>query len=301
VEIHRRIADIWAFRYLLRGRFWADLWREINEDNCWGLAAQQSYYFLLAFFPFLIFLVALVSFIPVDPGLLDDILTGLQGLLPDTAYVMVSQILLDLVNSGDTGVLGFGLALTLWSASRALIGMTGVLNGAYEVRETRSFFLLQGLALGVTILVSIFVIVAAVLLFFGDRLIDLLLAVRPLEDQEALRITLRRTYTTARWLLVFLFLNIGLQIVYFTLPARRLPWKLISPGSLVATLLWIGASMGFRFYVDGFADYQRVYGSLGALIVLMFWFYISSLLLLVGGEIDSEIYRLRREEGRVDY
>jgi membrane protein len=100
---------------------------------------------------------------------------------------------------------------------------------------------------------------------------------------------------------IFLLLNIGLQIVYFTLPARRLPWKLISPGSLVATLLWIGASMGFRFYVDGFADYQRVYGSLGALIVLMFWFYISSLLLLVGGEIDSEIYRLRREEGRVDY
>jgi membrane protein len=301
VERHNRIADFRAFRYILRGRFWADLWREINEDNCWGLAAQQSYYFLLAFFPFLIFVVALVSFVPVDPGLLDEMLIGLQNLLPDTAYVMVSQILLDLVNSGDTGVLSFGLALTLWSASRALIGMTGVLNGAYEVRETRSFVFLQFLALGVTILVSLFVIVAAVLLFFGDRLIDLLLAVRPLEDQDAVRTTLRTTYSLTRWVVVFLFLNIGLQIVYFTLPARRLPWKLVSPGSFVATLGWIGASIGFRFYVDGFADYQRVYGSLGALIVLMFWFYISSLLLLVGGEIDSEIYRLRREEGRVDY
>ncbi len=290
-----------AFRYLITTKLWGDVWFEINDDNVWGLAAQQSYYFLLAFFPFLIFVTAVVSFIPIDPHLLGRILGWLYRLLPESAYLMVRHILLTLANSQDKGILSFGLAMTLWASSRAMAGMVGVLNTAYEVKETRSFVRVQVLALVVTFLVSLFVVISVVLLFFGDSLINLFLSVRFLGPYYAIRSSLRTLYSVVRWAAIFIFLNIGIQLLYYVLPARRLPWKFISPGSAVATLGWIGVSQGFKLYVNHFTSYQRLYGSLGALIVLMVWFYLSSFLLLTGGEIDSEIYRQRREKRRVDY
>ncbi|HXK60966.1 MAG TPA: YihY/virulence factor BrkB family protein [Acidobacteriota bacterium] len=288
-----------GFRYLLRGRFWIDLWHEINYDDCWGMAAQLSYYFLLAFIPFIIFLLAVASYIPVGPDLQQDLMASLARLLPHTAYLLTSSIVLSLINKGNTGALSLGLLLTLWSASRAFNGMIGVFNRAYEVRDRRPFLRVQLLAVGVTIVFSLFVIISAVLLFFGDQLMRLVLSREVLEEWHRVRHWAEVAYWLVRWLLTFLLLNVAVQLAYYLLPAQRLPWRIFTPGSLVATLGWIGASQGFAWYVNSMADYQKVYGSLGALIVLMIWFYLSSLLLLVGGEIDSEIYRLHKEAGRV--
>lgn len=295
------IADLPAFRYLTKGRFWIDLWNEINRDDCWGLAAQLSYYFLLAFVPFLLFLIAAVSLIPIDPGLQQQLMTTLNRVLPETAFMLVRSILLGLINANDSGILSLGVVLTLWSASRAFAGMVGVLNRAYEAMETRSFFKVQLLAVGVTILFLVFVIASTVLIFFGDSLIKLLLATGAVESSAGWQSFIRGVYWAARWVVLFALLNIGIQIAYYTLPAKRMPWRFFSPGSIVATAGWVLASKGFSWYANSLADYQRVYGSLGALIVLMFWFYLSSLFLLVGGEVDSEIYRIRKDLGRVDY
>jgi membrane protein len=292
------IADFRAFRYLLKGRFWIDLWHEINYDDCWGMAAQLSYYFLLAFVPFLIFLLAVVSFIPVDTDVQSELLEALDRVLPETAYVLVSSIVISLLNNADTGVLSLGLILTLWSASRAFAGMVGVMNRAYEVRDQRSFFTIQLLAVVVTVFFSFFVILSIVLLFWGDSLFRLVVGHATIADSPLLSDWAARGYWMARWLVIFALVNIGMQMAYYTLPARRLPWFLFSPGSIFATMMWVGASKGFSWYVNSFADYQRVYGSLGALVVLMVWFYLSSLLLLVGGEINSEIHRLRKEAGK---
>jgi membrane protein len=288
------IADIRAFRYLGQGRLWLGLWRQINYDDCWGLAAQLSYYFLLAFVPFLIFLLAFVGFIPIAPNLQTQLMSALDRVLPDTAYKLVSGIVLGLINNANRGVLSVGIVLTLWSASRAFAGMVSALNRAYEVRDKRSFFRIQALAVGVTVLFSIFVLLSTVLLFFGDALARLVMSKGALASPSALHSWARSAYWIARWLLIFALLNIGMQIPYYTLPAQRLPWKFFSPGSVVATLGWIGASKGFAWYANSVANYQRVYGSLGALVVLMIWFYLSSLFLLMGGEVDSEVYRLRR-------
>ncbi len=295
------IADLPAFIYVRKGRFWIDLWYEINRDDCWGLAAQLSYYFLLAFVPFLLFLIAFVSLIPVDPGLQQQLMTTLSRVLPDTAFMLVRGILLGLINANDSGVLSLGLVLTLWSASRAFAGMVGVLNRAYEAMETRSFFRVQLLAVGVTMLFSIFVIASAVLLFFGDVFTNLLLSIGIIESSARWQSYIKGVYWAARWATIFALLNVGIQIAYYTLPAKRMPWRYFSPGSIIATLGWVFASKGFSWYANSLADYQRVYGSLGALIVLMVWFYLSSFFLLIGGEIDSEIYRIRKDLGRVDY
>lgn len=247
----------------------------------------MSFYFLLAFFPFLLFLSALIGFIPVTSGFLENLLYEMQLFLPTTTYNLVVEIVQGLVESQDQGVLTLGIVLSLWSASLAFNGMVSLLNSAYEVEDPRSYLKTRALSILVTLIVTIFVLISGILLFFGDWLIGQLV-------QSA---WLRFFYTLLRWGGIFLLINIGIQFVYFALPAKRLPWKLLSPGSVIATVGWILGSVGFRYYVNHFGDYQQLYGSLGALIVLMIWFYISSLFLLLGGEIDSEIYKLRRSEG----
>lgn len=279
--------DLKSFQYLSRGRLWKNLWHEVYRDDCFGMAAQLSFYFLLAFFPFLLFLSALIGFIPVTSGFLENLLYEMQLFLPTTTYNLVVDIVQGLVDSQDQGVLTIGIVLSLWSASLAFNGMVSLLNSAYEVDDPRSYLKTRALSILVTLIVTIFVLISGILLFFGDWLIGQLV-------QSA---WLRFFYTLLRWGGIFLLINIGIQFVYFALPAKRLPWKLLSPGSVIATVGWILGSVGFRYYVNHFGDYQQLYGSLGALIVLMIWFYISSLLLLLGGEIDSEIYKLRRSEG----
>lgn len=285
--------DFDAFRYLADRRFWTDLAREVHEDNCWGMAAQLSYYFLLAFFPFVIFLSALIGFIPLNPGLLNRILAELNLFLPERTYTLVRAIALQLVNAEDAGVLSIGILLALWFASLGFTGMVGLLNRAYDVEETRPYYKVLGICVGVTILVSLFVILSSVLLFFGDALIEFAFKHIHLAPFEG---PIRGLYWLVRWVLIFLFFNVGIQIVYFALPTRRLPWKTISAGSALATLGWIFGSRGFALYVNHYANYQKFYGSLSALVVLMIWFYISSFVLLVGGEIDSEIYLIRQGE-----
>lgn len=287
--------DLAAFRFLAKRSFWIDWWRKINSDDCWGRAAQSSYYFLLAFFPFLIFVSALVGFIPYTPDLVSRILAVLDRFLPENTYQLVRAIVLESVRPQNTGVISAGVVLALWSASLGFSGMVGVLNRAYVTTEKRSYLHVVGLSILVTIVVSIFVIVAHILIFFGGYFIEGLLTRFYLSSFYPV------LWQVLRWMLIFLFLNLGIQIIYHTLPARRLPWKLISPGAIFTALGWIFGSMGFTFYVNKVANYERLYGGLGTFIVLMIWFYLSSLFLLLGGEIDSAIYRLRRERERVKF
>lgn len=289
--------DLRAFRYLTKGSLWADFWRNFNEDDCWGRAAQLSFYFLLAFFPLLIFFGTLVPFVPIDTNLLQTILVEMEPFLPENTSRLVRAVVLELTASLNqhTGILSLGIVLALWSASLGFSGMANVLNEAYSVRETRSYLRIRSLAIVVTVVVSVFVIVSEILLLFGGKVVSVALTHLRLGTSYSV------LWQFLRWFLIFVFLNVGIQIIYFSLPARRPPWKFVSPGGVTATLGWIFGSMGFTFYANHLADYQRLYGQLGALIVLMLWFYLSSLSLLLGGEIDSTIYRLRRDRQRVSF
>ena len=283
-----------SFRYLFGVTFWRDLWREVDSDDCWGMAARLSYYFLLAFFPFLIFISALIGLLPFTPGLAKRILVEIAIFMPERTYTWMEGVALGLVESASTGVLSIGILLALWWASIAFSGMAGALNRAYSVKETRPYYKIRLLSMGVTVVVSIFVISSGILLFFGDWLIRLLSSHITVQPYPDFLTHLAGVYSASRWILIFLLLNIGIQIVYFALPAKRLGWSLLSPGSVVATLGWIVASRGFAFCVNrfiGYEIYQMLYGSLATLIVLMIWFYLSSFFLLVGVEVNSQVDR----------
>lgn len=286
-----------AFRHLAKGSFWADLWRKINEEDCWGKAATLSYYFLLAFFPFLLFLAALIAVLPFEGDLLQDIFAEMDRFLPERTSSLVREIVLELTHTmnSDYEVLSLGIAFVLWAASQAFSAIAGVLNQSYGVKETRSYFRVRTVGIVVTIVASLFVIFSEGIVFFGGSLIRLALVQLHLGTFYSI------LWQSLRWILVFVLLNVAIQTIYSWLPAHRLRWKLISPGGVTAALGWIFGSMGFTFYVNHLADYQKLYGRLAALIALMAWFYLSSLFLLLGGEIDSGIYRLRKERERVNF
>lgn len=289
--------DLKAFAYLLKGRFWVAVWKGIDRDDCWGMAARLSFYFLLAFFPFLIFLSAIIGFIPIEPGLMNKILLEMQQFLPQKTYEWVRDFTIKLVNSQNSGVVSAGILLTLWWASVGFAGMVADLNRALAIEETRPYLKIRLLAIGVTILVSLFVISSGILLFFGDWLITMLLQRITIEPYPSFQAHLGSIYFATRWLLIFAFLNIGMHIVYSALPSQPLPWNLLSPGSAIFSLSWILGSSGFAYFVNRFVNYeayyQQLYGSLGTLILLMIWLYLSSFFLLVGGQINSKIHRLR--------
>jgi membrane protein len=253
------------------------------------MAAQLSYFYLLAFFPFLIFLSALVGFVPFVADLIDQLMTGLINFIPEKTHDLVSETVRTLIESRDEGILTFGIALSLWFASFAFSAMASLLNQAYQVQETRSLVTIRALSIFLTVIVSIFLVLSGVLLFFGDWIISLVAEPGPLKV----------LYGLLRWSLILLLMNFGVQIVYYALPAHRFSAKLISPGGAFAILGWIFGSLIFRHYVNlFFSNLQKLYGGLGALIALMIWFYICSLFLLVGGEIDSEIYKVRHDDSK---
>lgn len=284
-----------TFHCLAARRFWLNLWEEMKQDDCLGMAAQLSFYFLLAFFPFLIFLSSLTGFILKDPELIHKILMELQNFLPSDTHNAVREIALDLITIESSGFLSLWIVLSLWWASFGFSAMVGVLNKAYDIKENRSYYRVRLLAIGVTIMASLFVIISGILLFFGDGIIQLLSHRITIEPYPSFQNHLKVVYSLGHWIIIFLLLNLAMEIVYLVLPARRLAWTFFSPGSVIATLGCILGSRGFALYVNQVAQhyeyYQNLYGSLATLLLLMIWFYISSFFLLLGGEINSEAYR----------
>ena len=287
--------DLSGFRYLTRASFWVHLWKELNKDHCWGMAAELAYYFLLGFFPFLIFLSDVITFSQIEPGLLAKILNELSRFLPEMTQDEIVEIVQRARQKpGSAWVLSWML-VALWWASLGLNGTISVLNRAYRAVEHRSFLSLQALAVVVTVGVSIFIILSGFLLFFGDDLNRFVAAQLEFEPNSWGAPIWSFGYSSLRWILILTFFNIGIQIMYYALPARRLPWRFVSPGSAFASLGWFFGSVTFSIFVNQNPAYGRLYGSLKGLIVLMIWFYLSSLFLLVGGTMDSEIYLLREE------
>ena len=290
-----QLLDVRAFRFFGNWNFWRQLWMNFNDDHCWGMAAELAFCFLLAFFPFLIFLGGLLAVLPMELVTFTALVDGLTRLMPSQAGAEVSQVLANAEGwqaASRSAVLWMGIAL--WAASLALNGLAGVLTRAYRMKERRSYFRVRALSMVVTVGMCFFILIAAVLLFFGDDFSRWAISNLPFSEQSLFHKLLILGYTMVRWLLIFVLISLGLQIVYFAMPASPLPWRVISPGSFAMTIGLVGGSLGFRYFVNNFSNYNNMYGDLGGLLVLMVWFYYCSLFLLLGGQIDSTVFRINR-------
>jgi membrane protein len=255
--------------------------KEMRADNCFGLAAQLAYYFFLSIFPALLVLVVLTAFFPRD--LLDRILTWFGAFTPPDVMQIVTSQVHSIASSGRAGLLTFGALGALWSSSSAMNAIIDTLNRAYGIREARPWWRVQALAIVLTIVMSLFVLVAFTLVVAGPEIAG------RIAERHGLGAIVHWTVLVLQWPVVFLLISEAFARVYYLAPDAEQRWPWILPGAHLATALWLLVSLGFRFYVMHFGQYNKMYGAIGGAIVMLLWFYLSGLVLLVGAEFNSEI------------
>ncbi len=265
---------------------WTELARrtaaEVVADNCLGLAAELAYYFFLALFPALLFLVAIISFIPVQ-GLLDAITESLARIAPYEALKLIQDQVLKLAGNKNGGLLTLGMLGTLWSTSSGVNAIIDTLNQAYDIQESRPWWRVKLLALGLTVALAVFIVVSTALVLVGPT------AAEKVALWMHLGAAFTWTWKIVQWPIVFLLVSLAIAIIYYFAPDAEQQWIWITPGSVLAAILWLVASLLFKLYVSEFGAYNATYGTIAGIIILMTWFYVSGLAVLVGAELNSEI------------
>ena len=284
------------FRRLLSRDFLTRVWARAEEDEVFGRAAQLSYYFLLALFPLLLFLITLFGYMAgAGSHLRHKLITYLGTVMPGAALQLVVATIDQVTNARGGGKLWFGLLAALWAASSGINALAQALNAAYDVPETRPWWKVRLISIALTAAIAVLIISALLLVLYGGQLGHFLAAF----VHEGYAFTV--AWKVLQWPISLAFVFIAFSFIYQfgpNLSARRRGGRLpasdfrrrwLSPGVVVAVILWMIVSLGFRLYLHFFNSYSATYGSLGALIILMLWFYLTGAAILLGGEINCEI------------
>ena len=260
------------------------LYIRLQDDNVSALSAQLAFFLLLALFPFVLFLLNLLSFTTITSA---DFVENIAGFLPTEVEKLFRDIVSEILGAKSPGLLSIGAIVTLWSASRGISAISFGLNMAYDKRESRSFFKVAAITILFTLGIAVMVLAALLFLIFGEVLArDIFSCFDGAEAFTHLWRILRYIVPLAIMLLVF-------SLLYKFVPNCRLRFKHVLPGALLATLGWAAVSFIFSIYVNNFANYTRIYGSIGGVIILLVWLYISSLVVLLGGELNAALEYFR--------
>jgi membrane protein len=281
---------------LTPGQLAARVWREINYDDIFNRAAILGFYFMLALFPLLLCLTALLGlFAQAGTELRDSLFSFLGRVAPRSAYALVHDTVNEVTEGGSGGKLTVGLLAAVWASSNGMLAIIDTLNMAYHVREARPWWKARLVAAALTLALAVLVISALALVLSGGQVAEALTAEFGLGGAFA------AAWGVVQWLLVLVFVFIAFGMIYYFAPnlhEQKFRWVL--PGMVVGVTLWLAVSLGFRLYLRYFNTYNAVYGSLGAAIILMLWFYLTGAAILVGGEVNSEIERAAAAAGAED-
>jgi membrane protein len=292
-KVEKAVYRAWPmlWRQLRRPRgFFGALGTRISEDRVTTLAAALAYYFFFALFPFLIFLLSVVTLTPMAKGLEDWLLGRAAGLVPGQVFEILQTTIQSLLAQPRGGLLSLGAVLALWSSAAAVASVMDALNVAYRVPERRPWWKIRLKAIGLTVALSFFMILAFVLAVGTAPLAAWVATILgPLGGVGIL---------VVNWSVMLATDTFVVATIYDQCPDVDLPWRWFSPGSVVFTFGFFTTTLAFSFYVAKFGSYDKTYGSLGAVIVLLLWMYLLALLLLLGGEVDGVLLtESRREQG----
>ena len=257
-----------------------ELYRRWTDHTVTDKAAQLSYYFLFALFPFLFFLVTLTAYLPLR-GATDEMLGRVGQVMPKQAFELIQDHLRDLLNTPRPRLLTLGIAITLWSASSGVDALRASLNLSYDVKESRPFWRTRGTALILTLLGSVAVLLAVSMIALGGKAGLWLAAKVGLSQQYTV------VWTFLRWPATALVIISIAALLYYLLPDVKQRFRFITPGSLVGTALWLLSTWAFTLYAEHFGSYNATYGSIGSAVILMTWLYITGLVFILGGEINA--------------
>jgi len=269
------INRIWSFIKDIVSRF--------IEDDILSAGAQATFYMLLSLFPFLIFVITLVSYTPI----LDfkDNAEIFATLMPKNAYTIVTDIIEQTVNSRSSTLLSFGMIFTLWSSSSGVSALIRGINRAYDQEEKRPYWRLVGLSLYFTLELVAVIFLSLILIVFGRIMGSHFFVFLGFSDLFV------SIWNSVRNIIAYIAIIVVFISLYRKAPNRKIRFKEAIPGAIFASVAWVFISLGFSYYANNLGNYTKVYGSLGGIIVLMMWIYLSIIMILIGAEINaSRIY-----------
>ena len=261
--------------------------KEFIDDEMSTYASALAYQMLFSLFPFILFLIALIGFLHL-PDFFSWLRLQSELVLPPQALEQVNPVI-DQLEQSKGGLLSFGIVVALWTASAGVRLMMSAMNAAYDVVEGRPIWKRFPLSIFYTIGIAGMLLAAAALMVLGPQVMGWLAGQVGLEEFV---VTL---WTILRWPVIILLMMVAVAVIYYVMPDVEQKFRFITPGSVLAVVVWIVASLGFAFYVKTFADYNAMYGSIGAIIVLLLYFYISSAVLLLGAEMNAVIEHMSAE------
>lgn len=266
------------------------LWRESQKDELLGRAAQLSYYVLLALFPALIVLTAAMGLFSVQ-NYMPELMSYLRTVVPEDALAMVERVLQQVAQGSGANILSLGGLGALWASSSGVTAIMEALNVVYDVKEdSRPFWRVRLTAIVLTIGLAGFVILCLTLVLYGHTIGVWIAGLVGLGE------AFTWAWNVLRWPVVVGVMLLVVGIVYYVCPDIEQDWRWVSPGSAFAVAMWVVVSLGFKAYVDNFGTYNKVYGSIAGVVVLMLWLYWSGMVLLIGGEINAEIEHAATED-----
>jgi membrane protein len=247
-------------------------------------AAGLAYYFFLSLFPLMIFMAAALAYVPI-PNLFEQIIALMARFVPGEAMLMVQPVIKSVLRPPGTGLLSFGIIGTLWVASSGFSSLIDSLNTAYDVPETRPYWKTRSLAVLLTLVVGSLVAVGLGFSLLGPDFAE------RLSHHVDLSAIFVRIWPALRWTTIFTSVVLAVEFLYYLAPNVKQRFLFTLPGAVIGVTAWIIISLGFGIYVREFANYNKTYGTLGGVIALMFWFYLSSVAILVGAEINAELIK----------
>ncbi|MFO8129370.1 MAG: YihY/virulence factor BrkB family protein [Bacteroidales bacterium] len=258
--------------------------RGTKESSITSRANSLSFTFMLAIFPAIIFFFTLIPYFPVE-NLDKTILQTIADLMPENAYKTVESTITDLVNMHRGGLLSLGFLLTIYFSTNGVMGIMKAFNRSSHTVETRSKFKLFLISLLLVFIIAVIIIITTSLLILSSWL------ARYLEEQGLWQNWFTLVLIDAgKWILIMAMVFFVISFIYYLAPAKKREFSFFSPGSILATILSLLFIMGFNYYIDHFAQYNKLYGSLGTLIILMIWVNLNAIALLIGYELNASIY-----------
>ncbi|WKT75929.1 YihY/virulence factor BrkB family protein [Lysinibacillus fusiformis] len=272
--------------------FVQDLIGRLKRVEISALSAQLAYFFLLSFFPLLIFLVTLLPYLNLETT---QVYSFLVNVLPDEVYKLIENTLNEILTNRNSSLLSIGVLGTIWSASKGINALIRALNKAYDT-EGRAGILDRGLSLVFTVALVIVIAVALLLPVFGQQIGHFLFSIVGIEEQ------FESVWHNIRWSIPPILIFFVLMGIYWFVPNTSPRLKILGvwPGAVFATLAWLVVTYAFSFYINNFANYSATYGSIGGVIILMLWLYFTGIILIFGGVLNATMQKraLQKEINR---
>ena len=257
-------------------------WKGLMEGAITTRASSLAFNFFLAFFPSIIVFFTLIPYIPIQ-GLQSTLMELLSVVLPPSTNEITFSTLDDIINHPRGGLLSIGFVLALYFSTNGISSLIEAFNSSYHIRETRPLIQQRLLSLGLTLLLSLILIIAISSIIFGKLAVDYLTEYKLISDYAG------KLILYGKWLTMLAMLFFGISILFHLGPAIKSKWNLFTPGSILSTIFIITTSIGFNYYINHFSQYNKIYGSIGTLMIILLWMYFNSIILLTGFELNASI------------